>query len=384
MQRRRFLQGLSAAGVLYSLGLAGCALPRTQGSYLIGGGLSGQGRFVVQSMTLDGQLRYRFALPARGHGMAVHPSRPLAVCHGRRPGTFISLFNHHSGKQLHTRPADQNRHYYGHGVFSGDGRLLYTTEGVDRSSEGIIGVYELEQERLTKVAEYSGFGIGPHEVRLMPGGRELVIGVGGVHTRGREPLNLETMRPSLSYIDATTGELTERVGLPDRHLSIRHLAVSTDGQVYCGQQYRGSPDDYPPLVASHRRGQPLTRLGGGALQWARFNHYIASIAVTDSLVAATSPVGNCYGLWRRDDGELIHIKPLPDASGASALGQQVWLGSGQGSLRHITASPAGIHEGTIYSAHQWDNHWALIDPHSPPRMKTTTHTTSFSSRCTML
>lgn len=361
MERRQFLKALSAAGVLYSLGLTGCAVrPAAGRQYLLGGGRREQDRFVVQSMTLDGQLRYSFALPARGHGMAVHPHQPLAVCHGRRPGTFISLFDHQSGELLHTRPADSHRHYYGHGVFSDDGRLLYATEGVSSSSEGIIGVYELDRRRLTKVAEFRGFGIGPHEIRLMPGGRELVVGVGGVHTLGREPLNLGGMQPSLSYLDAGSGELTEQTGLPDRHLSIRHLAVTADGQVYCGQQYRGPVDDYPPLVAGHRKGQPLVQLAGGPLQWARFNHYIASIAVTDSLVAATSPVGNCYGLWRRDSGELIHIKPLPDASGASALDQQIWLGSGQGSLQQLSGTPEQLHTRTVYSAYQWDNHWALI------------------------
>lgn len=53
----------------------------------------------------------------------------------------------------------------------------------------MIGVYDVTHH-YQKVAEWSGFGIGPHEVILMADGR-LVVGVGGVHTFGREPLNLE-------------------------------------------------------------------------------------------------------------------------------------------------------------------------------------------------
>ncbi|PPL15266.1 hypothetical protein UN63_13010, partial [Oceanisphaera arctica] len=188
MQRRQFLKGLSAAGVLCSLGLAGCALPRSPQRYLIGGGRRDQNRYVVQALNLDGSLRFELPLPDRGHGMAVHPQLPLAVCHARRPGSFLYLFDHRTGEKLQIRMADPGRHYYGHGVFSADGRRLFTTEGVSDSSQGIIGVYELTAGRLNKVSEYRGFGLGPHEIRLLPNGN-LVVGVGGVHTLGREPLN---------------------------------------------------------------------------------------------------------------------------------------------------------------------------------------------------
>lgn len=371
MQRRQFLKVaslpvLSAAGVLSSLGLVGCAtsnsLTHHRQAYVIGGGRRQHEHYVVQALNLDGSLRYELPLPARGHGMAVHPHLPLAVCHGRRPGQFLCLFNHETGQSLQVRQADIGRHYYGHGVFSADGQTLYTTEGVSDSSQGVIGVYrlhgdQLNNQQLEKTAEYSHFGIGPHEVRLMPNGN-LVIGVGGVHTLGREPLNLETMAPSLSYLDAANGHLLEQATLADKRLSIRHLAVTTDGEVFSGQQYRGEPDDYPPLIVRHKPGQALQPLGGGTLDWARFNHYIASIAVTDTLIAATSPPGNCYGLWHRDSGELIRISPLPDASGASANNGQIWLGSGQGGISQLDSSGR---EQRFYSQYQWDNHWALID-----------------------
>lgn len=365
MHRRQFLKllslnALSAAGVLSSLGLTGCTLPQSapaRSSYLIGGGRRGQEHYVAQALNLDGSLRYELPLPARGHGMAVHPGLPLAVCHARRPGQFLCLFNHHTGATLQVRQADAERHYYGHGVFSADGHTLYTTEGVSDTSQGVIGVYRLSANQLEKVAEYTGFGIGPHEIRLLPNGN-LVVGVGGEHTFGREALNLDTMAPSLSYLGARNGKLLAKATLPNQHLSIRHLAVTADGEVFTGQQYRGEPDDHPPLIVRHRPGQPLQALGGTALEWARFNHYIASIAVTDTLIAATSPPGNCYGLWHRHSGELIRIAPLPDASGAAAQNGQIWLGSGQGGISQLDSSGR---EQRFYSAYQWDNHWALID-----------------------
>ena len=368
MQRRQFLKAamlqvaslpvLSAAGVLSSLGLLGCAVsrPARQG-YVIGGGRRDHEQYVAQALNMDGSLRYELPLPARGHGVSVHPHLPLAVCHARRPGQFLCLFNHASGELLQVRNADAQRHYYGHGVFSHDGQTLFTTEGVSDTSQGVIGVYALQGKQLEKVDEYTDFGIGPHEICLMPNGN-LVVGVGGQHTFGREVLNLETMMPSLSYLDAQNGRLLSQVTLANKQLSIRHLAVTKDGEVFSGQQDRGYSDDSPPLVVRHQPGQALQPLGGSALDWARFNHYIASIAVTDQFIAATSPPGNCYGLWHRASGELIRISPLPDASGAAAENGTIWLSSGQGGISQLDSSGR---EQRFYSAYQWDNHWALID-----------------------
>ncbi|MGO1246674.1 MAG: DUF1513 domain-containing protein [Oceanisphaera sp.] len=359
MQRRQFLKCMTAAGVLSSLGLMGCTplYKPAQQAYVIGGGRRTHHRFVAQALNMDGSLRYELPLPARGHGITVHPHLPLAVCHARRPGQFMCLFNHANGEQIQLYSADANRHFYGHGTFSADGRTLFTTEGVSQTSQGVIGVYHVGEQRLTKMDEFTGFGIGPHEIRTLPNGN-IVIGVGGVHTLGREPLNLDTMAPSLTYLDANTGHILEQAHLSDPKLSIRHLAVTQAGEVFSGQQYRGEPDDYPPLIVHHKPGQALQPLGGDTLDWARFNHYIASIAVTDTLIAATSPPGNCYGLWHKASGELIRISPLPDASGAAADNGQIWLSSGQGGISQLDNSGR---EQRFYSQYQWDNHWALID-----------------------
>ena len=369
MQRRQFLQVLTAAGVLSSLGLMGCAqvhVSAARQAYVIGGGRRSQERYVAQALNMDGSLRYELPLPARGHGITVHPHLPLAVCHARRPGQFMCLFDHASGELLQVCAADAQRHYYGHGAFSADGQTLFTTEGVSDTSQGIIGVYRLSDRRLEKINEYTDFGIGPHEIRLMPNGN-LVVGVGGEHTFGREALNLDTMLPSLTYLDANDGRIISQATLANKKLSIRHLAVTADGEVFTGQQDRGEADNYPPLIVRHKLGEtdltplggtPLIPLGGTQLDWARFNHYIASIAVTDTLIAATSPPGNCYGLWHRASGELIHIAPLPDASGAAAADGNIWLSSGQGGISQLDTNGR---EQRFYSAYQWDNHWALID-----------------------
>ncbi len=321
---------------------------------LIGGAIRRQGQYEAVVYSQQGQFQHRFPLPARGHGVAIAPSKHHAVMFARRPGRYAMVFDYRDGEEKVLIPAENNRHFYGHGVYSNDGRWLYATQGERRTSRGIIGVYDAENS-YKKAAEFSGFGIGPHEIIIMSDGR-LVVGVGGVHTQGRTPINLATMTPSLSYLSAN-GELLDQVMLADHYKSIRHLAHDGDQTVLCGQQYRGEPDDYVPLVAMHRTGEPLVELGGEPEQWARFNHYIASIAATDSHILATSPRGNCYGIWDKSSLELLEINVLPDASGVVIKNDQFYVSSGVGKIVKINAD---LTKSAFVSGIQWDNHWSAI------------------------
>ncbi|PKF77250.1 DUF1513 domain-containing protein [Vibrio sp. vnigr-6D03] len=327
---------------------------------LIGCSILNRDKYFATVADIEGSPIHQIPLPARGHGVAIHKNGSLAVVFGRRPGAFFQPFDFHTGDMLPIVAAKPERHFYGHGVFSPDGQLLYATEGEKGSSRGIIGVYDVARN-FEKVSEFTGFGLGPHEIIMLPSGN-LAVGVGGVHTNGRTPLNLETMSPSLTYISAE-GKILEQVSLPDNKLSIRHLAygiddsIHTQGLVFCGQQYRGSPDDYPALLAAHRLGQPMVQFNAEPEQWARFNHYIASIAVAGDWVLATSPRGNCYGIWRISTGELLEIESLPDASGVVVNNNSFKISSGAGK---VISRPVQGDEKKYSSGIHWDNHWSAI------------------------
>lgn len=345
-----------------SLGLTSASEPMADAkiAHIIGCSRQGEGQFGVVAAALDGQPLYQVPLPARGHGVAVQPGGSLAAAFGRRPGTYLQVFDYKNGTRWPIYMADAGRHFYGHGVFSPDGKLIYATEGKSQTSQGVIGVYEVQPAeqggRLTKVAEFSGFGIGPHEV-VLADSETLAIGVGGVHTHGREPLNLDTMQPALVYLNRYTGEMVDKAELPDKHLSIRHLSVTDTGAIACGQQYRGKPEDAVPLVALHRRGQALQHLVAEEAEWLRFNHYIASIASLDGYLLATSPRGNCYGIWDETSGKLVEQRPLVDASGVGIKDGQWLVGSGSG---RIVAMDTSFAAKTVQSPVMWDNHWNII------------------------
>ncbi len=352
--RRRLLKA-ALFGVAAPLLPVGCASSQNNPPpALIGCALKGRDQYQVVVADQWGMPLRRLPLPARGHGVAIHAGVGHAAAFARRPGTFLMVFDFQSGEVVKLMSASPTRHFYGHGVYSHDGQTLFATEGERATSRGIIGVYDVSHG-YQKVAELSGFGVGPHEVIMMKDGT-LVVGVGGVHTDGRTPLNLSTMKPSLTYL-SQHGELLDQVALADHHLSIRHLAHDGDNTVLCGQQYHGEPDAYPALLAMHQRGQQMVLLKAAPEQWARFNQYIASIAATDEWILATSPRGNCYGIWSKQSGELVELLPLPDASGVVVKEHEFRVSSGAGS---VILQPEPYVKRAVNSNVQWDNHWSAI------------------------
>lgn len=321
---------------------------------LIGCAMTGPNRFSAVVADSTGMPIRQVALPSRGHGVATSARLHHAVAFARRPGHYFLVFDYDTGDVVTLSAAAGDRHFYGHGVYSNDGQWLYATEGERGSSRGIIGVYDV-LAGYKKVAEFTGFGLGPHEVIVMPDDR-LVIGVGGVHTDGRTPLNLTTMQPSLSYLDAN-GQVVEQVSLPDRHLSIRHLAHDGDQTVLCGQQYRGQPEATPSLLAMHSAGEEMVSLRAEPEEWARFDHYIASIAATQEWILATSPRGNCYGIWSKATGQLVELSALADASGVVVHQQRFMVSSGSGQV--VSQEQPNV-KTRQQSGVQWDNHWSRI------------------------
>ncbi|GAL05196.1 putative exported protein [Photobacterium aphoticum] len=315
-----------------------------------------------------GALKHLLSLPARGHGIAIHPNQRIAAIFARRPGQYIQLVDMHTGRRGTTVSASAGHHYYGHGVFSPDGQWLYVTEGISATSAGIIGVYRVEENvhhansmpkgmpTLTKVNAWTGLGVGPHEI-ILADNNTLAVAVGGVQTQGRKPQNIATMQPALVYVDRQTGEMKDRVTLPDHQLSIRHLSASSNGQVVCGQQYRGQNRTAQPLVYVHQRGQTPRALKANTTQWQRFQHYIASVACHDGYALATSPRGNCYGIWHIDSGELVDLRPLIDVAGVSAQQGQWLLSTGTGK---IVATQVTGQQQSVQSGVMWDNHWNII------------------------
>src|SRR5690606_30604943 len=119
-------------------------------------------------------------------------------------------------------------------------------------TRGVIGIYDATGG-YRRIGEFGSGGVGPHELLLMPDGFTLAIANGGIETQpesGREKLNLETMRPSLAFVDRRDGKLIAQYQLATElaQLSIRHMAIDAQNRVWFGCQYEGAETESPPLV----------------------------------------------------------------------------------------------------------------------------------------
>jgi uncharacterized protein len=255
--RRGFLLSL-AGSALVGFGLKAAAARGSAGPLYVGCRVDDDGNAFTSAFRADGDTVFDLQLPGRGHAISFRPGTAHCVVYARRPGRFAVVIDAAEGSALYRIDAAPKRHFYGHGTYSGDGRYLLTTENDYDAGRGVIGVRDAK-DGYKQVGELPAHGIGPHEATLMPDGRTLAIANGGVRTHpdyDRLELNLDTMSPSLTYLDIASGRVTGEVRLEQHlhQLSIRHVTVNDAGLVAIAMQYEGDRRDRVPLIGLHDGG----------------------------------------------------------------------------------------------------------------------------------
>lgn len=289
--------------------------------------------FGVVGIDADRQIVWQTTMPERVHDIVVQPitdfqNRPdihnrqrHVVVMGRRPSEKFWVLDTATGQVKFAIKAADNRHFYGHACYSLDGSKLYVTENDTISLTGKIGIYDA-CDNYQKTTEFDSHGIGPHELIMHPDDETLIIANGGIKTEqaSREELNLDTMRPSLTYLNRHNGQLLEQITPEHNQMSVRHLAIHDDGTVMIGVQFQGERHINVPLVLIHQRGDAdFTPLIMPNDQWQRFHQYIASVAVDsqNNLLCVTTPIGGCAAVFDLSSHQLIDAVSLPDCAGTS-------------------------------------------------------------------
>lgn len=361
LDRRTLLIGLAGSAAM--LALPDAAASALQSEVFAAARKDDRGNFSAALFSLEGDVR-AIELPSRGHDVALRPGGEEWVAFARRPGRFGVAV------PVGTRPpvwfaSKPDRHFFGHGVFSADGRLLYATENDYERAQGVIGVRDATGG-YKQIGEFPARGMEPHDIALLTDGRTMVIANGGIRThpdRGAEELNLPDMKPSLVYVDVETGDLLEEhVLAPELHqLSIRHLATASGDTVVFGCQYRGPEKDAPPLIGFHRRGEsPVVVPAPGQTQEGLRN-YIGSVAADSGggIVAASAPKGGLVTYWDVASRRYLGACDLNDGCGLAPTHHKAsfLLTSGEGWL--ATDDVNGAMERQA-SGFQWDNHAILV------------------------
>lgn len=354
LDRRAFLLGVGASistGILP--GDAG-AKAFEDDAIFASGFRQKDGSFGLALLSETGDILYRHKLPARGHGLASNLHSQWSIIFARRPGNFALAFDPKNDKepQLFTTPV--NRHFYGHGAFSTNGKLLFASENNFETGDGKIGIYDVT-DGFTRIGEFGSGGIGPHEIIMLPDGKTLCVANGGIKTHPQFPrtkLNLESMRSNIAFIDVVSGTIKEVHQLPATWslLSMRHMACDQNGNVWMGGQYEGNAFDQAPLIAKVSLGNALEFIDLPAKQMVGFKNYIGSVSINNNkgIVALSSPKGGQVLVLDSDNGNIIHSYMVAGICGLAPLQNKFIKSSENGRF------------GSVQHELNWDNHIGII------------------------
>ncbi len=360
VDRRRFLRNAGAGFALSLLPSGAEALARSEAVFATAFQRR-DGGYGVAVLSERRELVHAVALPERGHDVAFDPVSGRSVVFARQPGTFMTVFDHAGRSAPVTVASVEGRHFYGHGVFSPDGTLLYATENDFDNAAGVVGVYDA-RDGFTRIGEFATRGVGPHEMALLGDGRTLAIANGGIETHpdfGRAKLNIATMKPSFVLVDRLTGDVLEKHELPPalHQLSIRHMDVDADGTVWFGCQYEGPASERPPLVGMARRGDEIAMLDMPGEDLLGLRNYVGSVAANREagLVAVSSPQGNSLAIIDTRARRLREVRRLVEVCGIAPEGADYLVSTGTGELVD------GGGSATTFADYAWDNHILRID-----------------------
>lgn len=369
MNRRGFLRagiaGLGATAVYSAFGASTTTPANTVAPYVLSAMDDSAGTHYLAALDRSGRILFRLPVPERGHGGCRRPLADEVVMFSRRPGRYFQVVDYRQGVIIRQIEAEQDHHFYGHGVFSSDGTTLYATANHYPSGEGWVLVYDAQRDYQLQ-GRLAVDGIGPHEIRLHPDGQTLVIALGGIKTHpdyDRLKLNLDAMQPALLLVDRSSGRILQRHEPSHHQLSCRHLDVSREGIVIAGYQFEGPEWETPPLVARLDTAQAaFAELTLPSPVQTSLHNYIASVAIdpASQLVALTAPRGNRAVLLDYISGEYLAAQDIADVAGAMAGARQVYM---------FTSGLGGVYRGRATRAERieasnlrWDNHLTLVDP----------------------
>ena len=355
IDRRDFLK---AAGVTFLSSLAPATLAETLAADAVFATAYQRrdGAYGAAILSEAGKILHAVDLPDRGHDITFDPVSGRSVVFARQPGTFFVAFDPAGRTPPVTVESVAGRHFFGHGVFSPDGALLYATENDFDNAAGMVGVYDAKNG-FARIGEFPTYGVGPHELLLLDNGRTIAVANGGIETHpdfGRAKLNLSTMKPSYVLVDRETGDLIEKQELPPElnQLSIRHMDTDAFGAVWFGCQHEGPATERPALVGRAVRGKELELISMPEEVLVGFRNYIGSVAANREAgtVAVTSPQGNSYAVIQAATSKVIAVERLREVCGVAPdhAGFMVTTGTG------MIVEPGG----RSFEEHDyvWDNH----------------------------
>lgn len=325
-------------------------------------------QFGIAGIYTDGRLAFDIPVAQRVHDSLYLPLTRQAIFFARRPGTEFYVVDLIRKEITHTVSSPSQRHFYGHGCVSRDGRYLFTSENAFDQQQGCIAVYDVHDD-FKRLEEFSSAGIGPHQIQLLSDQETLVVANGGILThpaRGRKKLNIPTMRPSLTYLNNQSGQLIDEFQPPHHQQSIRHIDVADNDLVALGIQFEGDASERFPLAYTHHGEHQLKPLLATEHQWQRHQQYIGSVCLNPeaSHLLLSSPRGDIVSRWNLHKHNLESIHTQRDGAGLAFTpnDNSFFVSNGIGQIGALVNPDSNKrnHGPFYFPDRSWDNHMSVV------------------------
>lgn len=359
--RREFLAGaVATALVTAKVSSARASVPRLMSAAHVGS--------IDEGALWNNGVLTPFSLPSRGHALTrLHEGKVVVM--GRRPGLFASIVDSadvSSSSKIVFQPSSDCR-FAGHSAASVDGTMLMTSEFDTNTIKARIILRDPKTgiER----ARWQLNDLEPHELLFARKGARLIVALGGLIKDGGvagPAFNPDGVRSAVVELDPSTGTVIARHALAPSlaSLSLRHLAVSPDGETVAVAAQDQDISATRPLVALLALGNELQPLPMPDARDVDFRGYIGSIAfdTKGAYIAAASPRGSVLGFWSAG-GAWCGALPIADVCGVTSGIEPgaFWASSGHGGIYNVAIDKAGPRiVAQWHSDAGFDNHLLLI------------------------
>ena len=362
--RRHLLSRLSA------LSVAGCTLPMLPAAVEVQAKTP-----VTHLVSATGMSKDSYALTCyqdgattsihtgyRGHSCAVNPAHPNQVLFvGRRPSTQCLLMDIQQGRTLASWQSAPGYHLNGHAVYRQNGKQLFVCESSDHDGSGSLAVRDAITGQL--ITRWETHGLEPHEVKISPDGKHLIIANGGLIKNAQgQPQNIDTMKSSLVILDSQTGALKQQFDSPVGKASLRHIDLDSKGNIAIAAQAQVETNQPSPLaflVQPHS--QKISTLNAPDTLISHCKNYMGSVVISEknNLACFTSPRGDLALFWDLSSQQLAGYHRFHDVCGASLdMHQEHFiLSNSAGWLRYINAKNLTENKRLrVRTELNWDNH----------------------------
>lgn len=300
--------------------IASLLLPGTKGTPPTGDFVSAQknssGKNLIGILNLPSRDLKSAEISIEGHSIAFNPvEKNLVVLFGQPPSRVSLLFDVEKMAVIRIFDCAPGNYFYGHGVFSRDGKHLFVSEHVNDDTAGIITIRDTAGFRL--IGQLNSHGNAPHELLLTPDGSTMVIANGGITEKndGTPVANADNIFSSLCYVEIESGKLLAKDTLVNTAMSIRHIKSDGLGNLGVGLANFGVKNGDPCVAVRNDKAdlKLVDRTGNTGREHQRVLSVVVDAA--SDTVAATHPEAGVVSFWSLGAGTHKKTIDVPGPQG---------------------------------------------------------------------